>query len=320
MALRLGIEIPSYRRAAEAFADLTKVSLSKSALQKLVIEHGSKLAAMESVQAEGQSAPGAIERMEEEQPDPDAETMALSMDGVMVHTREENWKEVKVVAISAVEQLRSRGGQTQVHLQHHSYRAGLWDADEFSKHQWAEAWRRGIEKAKRVVSVNDGARWIWALVRTCYAPCVEIIDWWHAVEHLWEIVHLLFADDDPEAKVWADTLKTLLWNGQFSSLFREMRAKWPRGKDLPKELLRAIGYFYHNRHRMDYAAFRAAGLPVGSGTVESACKTVVQERLCQAGMRWSCQAIQAVLALRCALLSNRWNDSLDPCLLPLAVP
>jgi len=295
------------------------VGLGKSTLQALVREYGEGLADKDVAEADRQSTPRAIERIQAEQPEPDAETMSVSMDGVMVHTREEGWKEVKVVAISAVEQ-RHRGDVQEIKLNRHSYRAGLWGVEEFSKHQWAEAWRRGLEKAKRVVSINDGAHWIWSVVSKCYAPCVEIIDWWHAVEHLWEIVHLTYAEEDPEARAWAEQLKTALWQGQSRSLFRQIGEKWPRGKRRPKALLRAVRYLYHNRKRMRYEAFRLAGLPVGSGTVESACKTVVQQRLCQAGMRWSRPAIQAVLALRCALLSERWGERLNACALTLAVP
>lgn len=78
------------------------------------------------------------------------------------------------------------------------------------------------------------------------------------------------------------------------------------------EMRLARAYYFHNRHRMDYAAYRQAGLPIGSGTIESACKTVVQARMKQAGMRWSREGAQAMLALRCLLLSNRWHELAAP--------
>lgn len=309
IALRLGVEIPSYRRAADAYDALVKVSLSKSTLQKLVEEYGTKIEKGEAQEADRLSEPAAAKRIDQEQPEPDGETMAVSMDGVMVHIREEGWKEVKVAAISAVEQ-KVVGDEAKVHLHKHSYCAGLWEAKEFAKRQWAEAWRRGLEKAKQVVSVNDGAVWIWSLVKTCYTPCVEIIDWWHAVEHLWEIVHVFFREDAPEAKIWAETLKTLLWNGQIRSVIAQVRERYTAEEPFPDTLCRMLRYFIKHRHRMKYADYRGAGYPVGSGTVESACKTVVQERICQAGMRWSRSGLQAMLALRCNLLSDRWHDAL----------
>ena len=319
-ALQLDVEIASRRRAAQAFERAVKIPLSKSSLQRLTVEYGNQLADDEEEEAERLSAPGSVDdgvATWQDQPEPDAETMAVSMDGVMVNIREEGWKEVKVVAISAVE---CEPGQDEeapkVRLTKHSYRAGLLEAKEFAKHQWAEACRRGLERAKRIVSVNDAAMWIWSLVLTCYAPCVEVIDWWHAVQRLWAIGHTVLGEESPYVKVWVSRLKTLLWQGQMAKLFREVRRKWPREKDIPQELRLAIGYLFHNRRRMRYAEFRAQGCPTGSGTVESACKTVVQGRCCQSGMRWSRRGLRATLSLRCALLSGRWQD-VKPLLSPV---
>lgn len=311
----LGVEISSYRRAASAFDQLLKVPLSKSSLQQLIKEYGSELADREAHEAECLSETSAAKRIEEEQPEPDAEIMAVSMDGVMVHVRGEGWKEAKVAAISAVEQ-KTEEGQIEVCLTKHSYRAGVWGVPDFTEQQWAEAWRRGMEKAKQVVSVNDGAHWIWSLVRTCYTPCIEVIDWWHAVEHVWEIARLICKEDTVAAKAWASILKTLLWNGQIKDLIREVRERWPQNEEISDDLRRMLRYFIKYRHQMRYADFRAQGYPIGSGTVESACKTVVQGRVCQAGMRWSRQGLRAMLVLRCALLSKRWRESLP--LLPFA--
>jgi hypothetical protein len=99
-----------------------------------------------------------------------------------------------------------------------------------------------------------------------------------------------------------------LWQGQRRALFRELRERWPRSQELPEGLRLAIGYLFRHRKRMRYATFRQQGYPTGSGTVESACKTVVQERCCQSGMRWSRTGLQAILSLRCALLSDRWPE------------
>jgi len=292
-ALQLGVEIPSCRRAAQAFEMAVKVPLSKSTLQRLMAQYGSQLADEEDEEADRLSAPGSVDdgvATWQDQPEPDAETMAVSMDGVMVNTREEGWKEVKVVAISAVECEPGKGEEApKVRLSKHSYRAGLLDAKQFAKHQWAEACRRGLERAKRIVSVNDAAAWIWSLVLTCYAPCVEVIDWWHAVERLWTIAHTVLGEESPYVEVWVSRLKTLLWQGRMGALFREVRRKWPRGKEIPKELRLAIGYLFHNRARMRYAEFRAQGCPTGSGTVESACKTVVQQS--PPARRWYSSAV-----------------------------
>ncbi len=310
-AVGLGVEIPSYRRAAKRYEGLTKTPMSKSSLARLVNECGSKLVAEQAAEAE--ATVKAPERGEEiiwrDIPEPDGEVMAVSLDGALINLRGEGWKEVKVVSISAVEaevQLE-RDEEKEVRLTHHTYRAGLWDAKEFAKHQWAEACQRGLEKAKQIVSVNDGALWIWLIIAMCYAPCIEIIDWWHAVEKIWEAANSRFGQGEPRTGAWVEKLKSLLWTGQLRALMHQVRQVCPRGQPIPTPVWTLVSYIFHNRRRMDYQRYHQAGYPVGSGSVESACKVVVQERMKQAGMRWSRDGAQAMLALRSILLSERWD-------------
>ena len=100
----------------------------------------------------------------------------------------------------------------------HSYRAGLWDATEFGQQQWAEACSRGVEKANYLSSVNDGAAWIWNIVRMCYGNCVEIIDWWHAVEKLWLIAQHRFDAESEQAAEWVSAQKQLLIEGRLRAI------------------------------------------------------------------------------------------------------
>jgi len=311
-ALQLDVLIASCRRAARVFETMIKVPLSKSTLHRLSLEYGGQLAEQEAAEAERLSAPGSVDEgiaTWQEQPEPDAEIMAISLDGVMVNMREEGWKEIRLGAISAVEcEPGAAGEPPTVHLTRHSYRAGLWDVETFARQQWLEACRRGLEKARCVVAVADAAAWIWRIILTCYAPCIEVIDWWHALQRLWTIAHTTLGEDNPLAAIWVERLKTLLWHGQMRALFQEVRRHWPRGKERPDALRLALGYLFRQRARMHYADFRAQGYPTGSGTVESGCKTVVQGRCCQSGMRWGREGLQAILSLRCALLSERWQE------------
>ena len=101
---------------------------------------------------------------------------------------------------------------------------------------------------------------------------------------------------------WVETQQAALAQSRFRQIVQQVRALYPRGQPLPDPIRQAVGYLFHNRRRIDYAAFRHAGYPIGSGTIESACKIVVQARMKQAGMRWSRDGAQAMLALRCLLL------------------
>ena len=302
----MGSEIP-FARAARQFEELTHVPISKNSLQRLAQEYGGRLVAQQAFEAQAmvQIPSKETEVVWREQVEPASDVMNISMDGAMVNIREEGWKEVKLVTVSAVRhQLDAQTGKAVAHLSDHSYRAGLWDATEFGQQQWAEACSRGVENANYLSSVNDGAAWIWNIVRMCYGNCVEIIDWWHAVEKLWLIAQHRFDTESEEATAWVSAQKQHLITGRLRTLLRHIRLLYPRGRPLPDDVRNAILYLFHNRWRMRYHLFRKAGYPIGSGTVESACKHVVQQRLKQSGMRWSRLGAQAMLALRSTLLSQ----------------
>lgn len=309
----LGVAIASHERAAACFQELTGVRLSKSSLHRLVEEAGQAVVAQqeEEAQAMVRTPKQEDEVMWRNVPAPESEVMAASADGVMLNIREEGWKEVKTVSISTVTaEVNPETGKREVTLASHSYRAGLWDAPTFTNHYWAEACRRGLEKAKTVVCVNDGALWIWAMVFLCFARRIEILDWWHAVQRLWSVAN---SSMQPEAAAaWVEEQKASLAQGQLRDLLGQIRRIYPRRQPLPEAVRQAVGYLFRNRRRMDYAAYRQQGLPIGSGAVESACKTVVQARMKQAGMRWSRHGAQSMLALRCLLLSNRWHEFPSP--------
>ena len=313
-AIRLGVEIPSYARAAAVFRDLTHVSLSKSSLHRLTTHYGQQVAAELAAEA---TAMVCVPRPDEavvwrQTPEPDSPMMNISSDGVMIHLRAEGYKEVKTVAVSAVAQVTdAQTGETSVHLTHHSYRAGLWDAPTFANQLWAEATRRGVEKAKRLVSVNDGAAWIWAIVSMCFARCTQILDWYHATQRLWTIAAAYFGDDPAAATAWVETQKALLAKSDLPQVFHNLRGLYPRHHPCPEPVTKAFLYLFHNRWRAQrapgYQECRQAGCPIGSGVIESACKLVVQARMKQAGMQWSRSGAQAMLALRSVLLSDRWS-------------
>ena len=309
----MGVEIPSYARAAAQFSELTHVHLSKSSLQELVKAYGGRLVVRQAQEAQAMVAiPNAeTEVVWREIAEPPSEVMNISMDGAMVNIRGEGWKEVKTVAVSAIRHLIDTvPGKATTLLSDHSYRAGLWDATEFCQQQWAEACRRGVEKVGYLSSVNDGAAWIWNIVRMCYGNCVEILDWWHAVEKLWLIAQHHFDAESEQATAWVSAQKQLLIEGSLRAILRNIRLLYPRGDALPDPVRKATHYLFHNRKRMRYRLFREAGYPIGSGTVESACKLVVQQRLKQSGMRWSRHGAQAMLALRATLLSQPSQQSL----------
>jgi hypothetical protein len=277
-------------------------------LQRLVGEYGKAVVKQQAAEVAAMAKPPAKAEVAIEWrqiPQPASETMSVSHAGVLIQIRNEGWKEVKLVSVAAVEaELNPKSGETEVRLSQQSYRAGLWDAATFANQQWAETEKRGIPKVKRL----DGAAWIWQLVLMCFSPCFEILDRWHASQRLWTIANPALADP-LLASAWVDAQQKLWAEGKLRTFFHNIRLLFPNTAPLPEPVLQAILYLFHQRKRMRYAYFRQLGLPIGSGTVESACKVVVQARLKQAGMRWSRSGAQAMPALRCSLLSDRWSQT-----------
>jgi hypothetical protein len=308
-AVRLGTEIASYERASRFLQELTGVSFSKSSLQRLTVELGTAATLREAQVARAMTQ---VPSREEEvlwrkPPQPPSETISVSADGVMIHLRQEGWKEVKVMSVSALTQVLEPATNTlKPTLSQHSYCAGLWDVATFTPHYWAEAYRRGVECAKNILCINDGAVWIWNMAFQCFAQRIEILDWWHASQRLWDIaLHHLSAQ---EASLWVHARHAEMASSQLRQLFRQVRLLFPHAQPLPKIVREAVLYLFHNRRRMDYAAYRQAGYPIGSGTIESACKTVVQARMKLAGMRWCRPGATAMLTLRTLSLSHRWHE------------
>jgi hypothetical protein len=308
-AVRLGSEIASFERSSHFLQELTGISLSKSSLQRLTLEVGKAAAAKEAQVARAMMQ---VPTREEEvvwrkPPKPPSETISVSADGVMIHLRKEGWKEVKVMSVSAVTQESDPAtGTLKPTLSQHSYCAGLWDVATFTPYYWAEAYRRGVERAKTTLCINDGAVWIWNMAFQCFAQRVEILDWWHATQRLWDIAFSRLST--PEATPWVQARQAEMAASQLRLLFRQVRRLFPRSQPLPKGVREAVLYLFHNRRRMDYATYRLAGYPIGSGTIESACKTVVQARMKLAGMRWSRAGATAMLTLRSLSLSHRWHQ------------
>ena len=153
-----------------------------------------------------------------------------------------------------------------------------------------EAKRRGFDQAKRQVALGDGAPWIWNTVSEQFPQAIQIVDLFHAKKRLWKVAHDAYGSG---AELEAGRIETVL-----AALRR-----------LPGEDARAaVGYFHNHRHRMRYAEFRRQGLCVSSGVVESGCKQVVGNRLKRGGMHWTVDGGNAIIALKCCLLSNRFED------------
>ena len=184
--------------------------------------------------------------------------------------------------------------------------AAARDADPepsaFARRLRTAAAASGFDAANRRAALGDGARWIWNAVEEALPGCVGIVDLRHAQEHLWEVGRALFGDGADLCAAWSRKWCAALSEGRLDAVLAELRG---RPGDVARRCAR---YMETNRERMRYPEFRAMGLPVGSGVVESACGAVVADRLKRGGMRWTVAGANAMLALRCWTLDGRLDE------------
>lgn len=189
-----------------------------------------------------------------------------------------------------------------------SFVGAIETAEDFGWRIYAEALRRGLRKARRVVVLGDGAHWIRNLTETHFPQATQIIDLYHAREHLSNLCKLLFADH-PERQRW---FRSRWWRdldkGQIDRILRQARKYLPLQEDLRQLVETELGYFDTNRCRMQYSCFRRQGLFVGSGVVEAGCKSVIGQRLKRSGMEWSVRGANSIIALRCNIQSGRFEE------------
>ena len=187
-----------------------------------------------------------------------------------------------------------------------TYLASFEPAEPFGALVAAEARRRGAERIRQLLVLGDGAPWIWKLATTRFPEATQIVDLYHAREHIHDLAdHLAFIVYDPAA--WLAERLADLDAGDIAAIIHAARA-YPLVGTKAKDLNTKIGYFETNAERMRYAYFRDLGMFVGSGTVEAGCKSVIGARMKQSGMRWTIHGADAISHLRCQDASDRWDQ------------
>ena len=260
-------------------------------------------------------------------PEPaDAHTLHLGLDGTGVPVRKAETagrkgkqadgsaktREAKIVAVRSAETLDRDGrpvrdpGSTTYGAAIESVAGRDTDAAPapFAARALREARRRCFQDVPRRVVLGDGAPWIWKLADEHAPGAIQIVDVWHAKEHLCEVGKAIYGAGTDLADRWGRQRRDELDRGRIDDILAALRAHADSCDDARK----CIGYIDNNRHRMRYPKFRAMGLCVATGVVEGACKNVVGSRLKRGGMHWTVDGANAILALCCAILGNRFDD------------
>jgi len=226
-------------------------------------------------------------------PDIAPERLYVTIDGATV-PMVGSWKESKVGAV--YETFVDKDGNVQARDVEHVVTMG--NSEAIGDRVYALSFRRGVEKAGEVVVLADGGRWIWKQARDNFPRAVQILDFYHASEHLGAIARAWYGSDNPKASKWLEKRKADFLEGRFERVMRSISAWHPTDAEHEELKRENIGYFTRNGKRMHYDQYLARGLHIGSGIAESACKCLVQARLKQAGMRWSQEGAASMLQLR----------------------
>lgn len=189
-----------------------------------------------------------------------------------------------------------------------TYVGAIESAQEFGKRLYLEAWNRGWSRAEKKVVIGDGADWIWNLADEHFPGAIQIVDLYHAREHLWGLARRINPNQEAEQKQWMTIHQEMLDNGKIETLVQSLRAIDSPNPELHEKIRKEAAYFENNNQRMRYPEFRRQQLFVGSGVIEAGCKTVVGSRLKQSGMFWTLQGANSILALRCCQINGHFED------------
>ncbi len=303
----------SFAESSELLAELAGVRVEAKQVERCAEALGSEIAAAEQAgafPAEGPSAP----------------TMYLGLDGTGLPMRSSETagragkqpdgsaktREAKLLVVWTAQSRHPKTGRPMRDPGSASYWAAIESAasrdtdpqpSPFAQRVRREAERRGFPQAQRRVILGDGAAWIWKIAGEDYPGAIQIVDLFHAKEHLHTVSKALFPDQPEHARLWADVRCDELDDGCLDDVLAILRSHADCSA-----ATQCADYIENNRARMQYADFRARGLCVSSGIVESACKAVLGTRLKRSGMHWTKAGANAIAALRCCKLSGLYED------------
>lgn len=289
-----------YEQASQVFDRIGHCAIPVTSIWNQNLKHGERLRAhLERGQERVR-----VERVVLPPPGQDhRELKGISLDGGMVNVRGEGWKEIKVGAVFDVKQRRERDPITgewvrQAQGVNVDYAAVLGSPEEFGPALWAVAVHREVPRAARSSVTADGAEWIWNLAADYFPDSEQIVDWYHACEHLHQAAWALHAQDAERAEGWFRRHRERLFLGEI-----------PQVTDALDQagLSDHSRYFHTHQRRMRYQEFREEGYPIGSGTVESGIKQF-KARLTGPGMRWSRPGVERMLGVRGAVIGHNFDQ------------
>jgi hypothetical protein len=296
-----------FRRATRELNHFTGVRVSESTARRLTEQGGADYVAVQTEQ---------VEQLQKQLSPPVAgpPLQLLSVDGAFVPLVNQEWAEVKTLAVGVVDKPAREKGEEVVHTRELSYFSRSSEASQFTTQALVELHRRGTETAQKVIAVTDGAAWEQSFIDFHRADAVRILDFAHATEYVAEAGRSLYGEQSELFQQWFASERNHLKKGQPGQLFQDLRQLEQTARAQKKDAALAIIhssrlYLEKRREMIEYAQFQALGYPIGSGSVESAHKVVVESRMKQAGMHWQRIHVNPMVALRNIACNDRWQEA-----------
>jgi len=278
--------------------------VEESTLRRIVYIHGEAAEALERTE---------VERLEREAPSAKATPRRLfaSADGALIQLTTGEWTEVKTMAVGEFAGIwNAKKGRIQVKGKEISYFSRSYRAREFERYALAELQRRGIDNAEQVVTINDGAEWIQSFADYHFPKAVRILDFSHALDYISKAGQSVWGEGTKRFKQWYRHMRHQLKHHPPQRTLADLALLSRKAKtdEALAAVDNALRYLSKRLELIDYPHFQEQGLPIGSGSVESSHKVVVQSRMKRGGMRWAEAHIDPLLALRNLVVNGRWVE------------
>jgi hypothetical protein len=290
-------ETMAFRPSSEKLQRLIGVSLSANTINRLARQVGQVAASAEEQAAQQ------VKTNRHDLPARTAGRLYNFVDGAMVH-RTDGWHEVKAL------QCRWQDSAGRWHSRHLCRNE---DAEGFTSLAWATMHACGLDNARQNILCGDGIPWIWNHLGPIADGAVEILDWYHAKEHLWKLAKALYGEGSQRCQTFAESLETLLWESKSQDLLAVLKREHSRLRSVSKRAAidELAGYLRRHLARIDYRKYRDEGLLIGSGPIEGDCKNLIHARMKRGSPRWSKEGCQSMLSLRCCYANEGqkalWN-------------
>jgi hypothetical protein len=295
----------SFIQAERVLEEVAGVKLTARQIENVSESIGAEAERLQQQQESVAATEGLVEIAGPKQSEP--RTFIVEMDGVQIGLQDGSWQEAKCGVIYELSQrVEINTGRWELLKRHRCVLRG--DVAWFRRRLWGLCLRAGIRQQDRIVVIGDGAEWIDQTASLLFPGAMRILDYYHASERIWAVAAARWGEDSAEGRRWAESKLGQLKAGQVKQVIASMSRLEMRTDEGRAIRSGAIKYLKGRVEQMRYAEYREAGLPIGSGAVESSCKQVVSARCKQAGMRWSESGVDAILALRSYVLNERLDE------------